>query len=53
MRHPVHSHSGQRSAAGAVGHLYARQTGRSPVLGGVALVALGVMLVGLTIALGG
>lgn len=37
----------------AVGHVYGRQTGRSPVRRGVALVALGVMLVGLTIALGG
>jgi VIT1/CCC1 family predicted Fe2+/Mn2+ transporter len=35
------------------GHVYGRLTGRSPVWVGVAMVALGVVLVGLTMALGG
>jgi len=37
----------------AAGHLYGRLTGRSPVWVGIAMVALGVALVGLTMALGG
>ncbi len=36
-----------------LGHLFGRMTGRHPWLVGIAMVAIGVMLVGMTIALGG
>ena len=35
------------------GHMYGRHTGRSPAWTGLAMVVLGALLVGLTIALGG